>query len=60
MAGGIVNLRAARKARERAEKRAKGDENAARFGRTKEQRTREEADAARARAHLDAHRRDEE
>ncbi|TCP61285.1 uncharacterized protein DUF4169 [Rhodovulum bhavnagarense] len=60
MAGGVVNLRAARKARARAEKRAKGDENAAKHGRTKAQRAREEADATRARSQLDAHRRGNE
>ncbi|MCO8144897.1 DUF4169 family protein [Rhodovulum tesquicola] len=60
MAGGVVNLRAARKARERAEKRAKGDENAAKFGRTKAQKAHEAAENTRARATLDAHRREDE
>ncbi|RAP43171.1 DUF4169 domain-containing protein [Rhodovulum viride] len=57
MTGGIVNLRQARKARERAAKKAEADENAARFGRTKGQKAREERDAARARAALDGHKR---
>ncbi|MBN2905999.1 MAG: DUF4169 family protein [Rhodobacteraceae bacterium] len=60
MPGGVINLRAARKARTRDEKRAKGDENAAKFGRTKGQKDREEAQAARARATLDAHKREGE
>ena len=60
MAGGVVNLRAARKARERDEKRAKGDTNAAKFGRTKAQKAREKTEAERARATLDAHRREDE
>lgn len=60
MAGGVVNLRQARKARARAEKRAKGDANAAKFGRTKAEKAREADDAARARSHLDAHRREDE
>lgn len=60
MAGGIINLRQARKERARAEKRAKGDENAAKFGLTKDQRVRDKAEATRARDHLDAHKRDEE
>jgi len=60
MAGGVVNLRQARKAKARAGKRAKGDENAAKFGRTKDQRAREEADATRAREALDGHKRETE
>ncbi|MBL3609807.1 DUF4169 family protein [Rhodovulum sulfidophilum] len=57
MTGGVVNLRQARKARERAAKKAQGDENAARFGRTRGQKAREELDATRARDALDGHRR---
>jgi hypothetical protein len=60
MAGGVVNLRQARKVRDRVAKRSKADENAAKFGRSKAQKAREEADAARARAVLDAHRREDE
>ncbi|PQO22943.1 DUF4169 domain-containing protein [Rhodobacteraceae bacterium WD3A24] len=59
MTGKPVNLRAARKARVRAEKRAAGDANAAKFGRTKAERARAEAEAKAARARLDAHRREE-
>ncbi|MEI2804592.1 DUF4169 family protein [Albidovulum sp.] len=55
----IVNLRAARKARERAEARAAADENAARFGRTKALKALEKARAEKARETLDAHRREE-
>ncbi len=55
----VVNLRAARKARERAEARATADENAARFGRTKALKALEKARAEKARAALDAHRREE-
>lgn len=55
----IVNLRAARKDRERAKKRAEGDENAARFGRTKALKALEKARAEKARDDLDAHRREE-
>ncbi len=53
-----VNLRAARKARERQERRAEADQNAARHGRTKEQKKLEETQAEQARSRLDAHRRD--
>jgi len=60
MAGGVVNLRQARKVRDRVAKRSKADENAAKFGRSKAQKAREEVDAARARAVLDAHRREDE
>lgn len=52
----VVNLREARKARERAARRAEGDANAAKFGRTKAERQMEEARAAKARAFLDGHR----
>jgi hypothetical protein len=54
----IINLRAAKKAASRAKARAQGDENAAKFGRTKSAKTAEEAQKAKAIALLDAHRRD--
>ena len=54
----IVNLRAARKAKARDEARAQADENAAKHGRTKGQKAREAADAARAKAELDGKKRD--
>ena len=56
----VVNLTQARKARDRAAKRAEADTNAAKFGRTKAQRALEEAEAEKARAALDAHKRDPE
>lgn len=52
---GITNLNRFRKQRARAEERRRGDENAARFGRTRAQREAEAADAARAVRELDAH-----
>ncbi|WP_347310059.1 DUF4169 family protein [Defluviimonas sp. SAOS-178_SWC] len=55
----IVNLRAARKERDRAMKRAGADENAARFGRTKALKVLEKTRAEKARDTLDAHRREE-
>jgi len=55
-----VNLNRVRKERARAERQTRADENAARFGRSKTQKAREDAAAIRARAHLDAHRREEE
>ncbi|MCE6951622.1 DUF4169 family protein [Cereibacter sphaeroides] len=54
----IVNLRARRKAAERDARRRKGDENAAKHGRTKAERDLEQARAEKARADLDAHRRE--
>ncbi len=54
----IVNLRQARKGKARDAARDKADENAARFGRTKGQKAREAADAARAKAELDGKKRD--
>ena len=53
----IVNLRQAKKTRARAEKRAAGDENAARFGRTKADVALQRAQADKATATLDAHKR---
>ena len=54
----IVNLRAAKKARQRAEARAKGDENAAKFGRTKAEKDLEKTRAEKARRDLDGHERE--
>jgi len=53
-----VNLNKARKTRGRAKKRAQADENAVKFGRTKAERQAEKARADKARASLDAHKRD--
>ena len=52
-----VNLRQVRKARARAEKRAAGDANAAKFGRTPAERERETRARAKADRHLDGHKR---
>ena len=54
----LINLRAARKAKDRAEARAKGDENAAKFGRTKAEKAIEQAKAEKARRDLDGHERE--
>ena len=50
---GLINLNKVRKARAKAEKRARGDENAARFGRTKAQKELERARAEKAKRNLD-------
>lgn len=55
--GDIINLRSARKARERASARAQADENAAKFGRRKGDKALAAALAEKARQTLDAHRR---
>ncbi|WP_128253521.1 DUF4169 family protein [Falsirhodobacter deserti] len=55
----IVNLRAVRKTRERDAKRAQGDANAAKFGLTKAERHRQQAEAEKARRTLDGHERDD-
>jgi hypothetical protein len=57
--GEIINLRVAKKAADRAKSRAQGDENAAKFGRTKAQKSAEAARAAKAKRDLDAHLRDD-
>lgn len=54
----IINLRAVKKARSRAEARAQGDANAAKFGRSKIERALEQARADKANQNLDWHRRD--
>ncbi|MCA0273138.1 MAG: DUF4169 family protein [Proteobacteria bacterium] len=54
----IINLRQARKTKARDEKRAAGDENAARHGRSKALKALEKARNDRAEAALDAHRLD--
>ena len=54
----IVNLRTARKAKEREKSRATGDENAAKFGRTKAEKNLEKARAEKARRDLDGHARE--
>ncbi|UXU73983.1 MULTISPECIES: DUF4169 family protein [unclassified Paracoccus (in: a-proteobacteria)] len=58
MADKVINLRAARKAAARDAARRQGDENAARFGRSKAQKQAEQQALDRARLHLDQHRRD--
>ena len=54
----VVNLRQARKRRERAEARKAADENAARHGLAKAERARQEAEAKAARRKLDGHERE--
>ena len=54
-----INLNKARKARARADKRQKADENAARFGRNKAQKARDKAEAEKLGQHLDGHKREE-
>ncbi|MFZ0099637.1 MAG: DUF4169 family protein [Gemmobacter sp.] len=54
----VVNLNRFRKDRQRAEKRAEADANAARFGRTKAEKDLEKQRAAKAARELDAHQRE--
>jgi len=56
----ITNLRAARKAEDRANKRAKADVNALKFGVSKEQKQRLTETLKKARAKHEAHRREPE
>ena len=55
-----VDLNRFRKDRQRAEKRAAADANAAKFGRTKAEKDLEKARAEKAARDLEAHRRDED
>ena len=54
-----INLKKARKAKARAEKRVKGDANAAKFGRTKAERQEDADRTVRTKRFLDQHRRDD-
>jgi hypothetical protein len=54
----IINLRAVKKAAIRAKSRAQGDENSAKFGRSRAEKTETKARAEKAKAQLDAHRRE--
>jgi hypothetical protein len=54
----LINLRAARKAKDREKARAKGDENAVKFGRTKAEKELERARAEKARRDLDGAKRE--
>ena len=60
MSGEIVNLRQARKRAAREAARREADANAARHGLSKGERRRQEAERAKASAHLDGHRRETE
>ena len=55
----VINLRAARKAKLRAEDRATGAENAVRFGRTAAEKAGETARADKLRHDLDGHQRED-
>lgn len=52
----VINLRQARKDRDRAAKRAKGDANAAKFGQSKAEKALTRAETDQSRRHLDGHR----
>lgn len=54
----VVNLNKARKAKARSERRAKADENAAKFGRTKAQKAADRRASDQAKLHVDQHKRD--
>ncbi|WP_460273766.1 DUF4169 family protein [Celeribacter sp. ULVN23_4] len=54
----VTNLNQFRKQKARADKRVQGDENAVKFGRTKAQKALEDAERDKARAELDAHKKD--
>ena len=51
----IINLRQVRKDRDRQKKKAGADQNAARFGRSKSERRKEDAETAREAKTLDGH-----
>ncbi|MEQ1950427.1 DUF4169 family protein [Mesorhizobium sp. CN2-181] len=56
--GDIVNLRIARKRRDRDDKVRLAEENRVRHGRTKAEKSRDRAEADKLASHVDAHRRD--
>lgn len=53
-----VNLNRFRKDKARADKKARADENAVKFGRTKAEKSRDQSEAEKAKRHLDGHERD--
>jgi hypothetical protein len=53
-----VNLNKVRKARARADKKARADENAVKFGRTKAEKQRDRVETERSVTRLDGHKRD--
>ncbi|MEM6589037.1 MAG: DUF4169 family protein [Pseudomonadota bacterium] len=53
-----INLNKARKARAKVKKRAQADENAAKFGRNKAEKARDEAEVVSFKAKLDQHKRE--
>ena len=55
----VTNLNRFRKQKARAEKQAQADENAVKFGRTKAEKRRDEAETVRSTRHLDGHKRDD-
>ena len=54
----IINLNRVRKTKERVEKRKIADQNAQQFGRTKGEKKRDDLIAAKAKDHVDQHKRD--
>lgn len=58
MTGDVVNLRTARKAREKDAAKVAADANAAKFGRAKGEKLRDEVAAEKARRDLDGHHRE--
>ncbi|THH38685.1 DUF4169 family protein [Aliishimia ponticola] len=54
----VVNLNKARKAKARAQERARADENAVKFGRSKAEKTAAKTVASKAEKDLDGHKRD--
>lgn len=56
----VTNLNKFRKAKARADKAARGSENAVKFGRTRAEKTRDAQEAETAKRHLDGHRRSED
>jgi hypothetical protein len=54
----VVNLNKVRKAKAREDDRAKADTNAAKFGRSKAEKTREAAMAEKAKCDLDGHKKE--
>ncbi|KZY34007.1 amidase [Roseovarius sp. HI0049] len=58
MSGKPVNLNRVRKDKARAQKRARSDENAVKFGRTKAEKARDSGAADKAGRHVDGHKRE--
>ena len=56
----VINLRQQRKAKKRGEKEKTAEQNRLKYGRTKQEKQKEKSESARARKHIDGHKREKD